>query len=293
MTELADLPATELRRLYLAGETRPSEVIDQVLARAKVWEPRIKPFTQVMGDQARASARQSDQRHADGEPLGVLDGIPVTLKENIATAGDPYRMGSAATPETTSPQDAPAAARLREDGAVIFAKTTMPDFGMMTSGLSSLNETTRNAWNPEWNPGGSSAGAGAAAAAGIGPIHLGTDIGGSVRLPADWCGVAGLKPSFGRIPVSPPYYGRCIGPLARKVGDLAVAMSVLTLADDRDHMSLPPASLPWTELPPVRLDSLRIGVCSNAGAGPTTDPEVLRAVEEAARVLEAQGVTVE
>jgi len=292
MTELADLPATELRRLYLAGETRPSEVIDQVLARAKVWEPRIKPFTQVMADQARASARQSDQRYADGEPLGVLDGIPVTLKENIATAGDPYRMGSAATPETTSPQDAPAAARLREDGAVIFAKTTMPDFGMMTSGLSSLNETTRNAWNPAWNPGGSSAGAGAAAAAGIGPIHLGTDIGGSVRLPADWCGVAGLKPSFGRIPVSPPYYGRCIGPLARSVGDLALAMSVVSRPDDRDHMSLPAADLAWTEIAVATLDSRRIGLCTDAGAGPTPEPAIVAAVEAAARALEAQGATI-
>src|ERR1700761_3373989 len=214
MTELADLSAVELRRLYLAGEARPSEVLDAVLARADAWEPRIHAFTQLMADDARESARHSDERYARQEPNGLLDGIPVTVKENIATAGDPYRMGSAATPETISDADAPAAARLKEDGALIFAKTTMPDFGMMSSGVSSLHPTTRSPWNPDWNPGGSSAGAGAAGAAGIGPIHLGTDIGGSVRMPAGWCGVAGLKPSFGRIPVSPPYYGRCIGPLA-------------------------------------------------------------------------------
>ena len=292
MAELADLSASELRRLYLAGETRPSEVVDAVLERADAWEPRIHAFTQLFADEARASARNADERYADKEPRGVLDGIPVTVKENIATAGDPYRMGSAATPETTSEADAPAAARLKEDGAVIFAKTTMPDFGMMTSGVSSLNETTRNAWNPEWNPGGSSAGAGAAAAAGIGPIHLGTDIGGSVRLPAGWCGVAGLKPSFGRIPVSPPYYGRCIGPLARTVGDLALAMSVVSRADDRDHMSLPASDLPWTDIAAASLDDLRIGVCTDAGAGVAPEAEIVAAVEAAAAELEAQGATV-
>lgn len=293
MAELADLSATELRRRYLVGETRPSEVIEAVLQRLHTWEPRIHAFTQVMPDAARQSARDADERYAAGTPRGVLDGIPVTLKENIATAGDPYRMGSAATPETISDADAPAAARLKEDGAVVFAKTTMPDFGMMSSGVSSLHPTTRSPWNPEWNPGGSSSGAGAAAAAGIGPIHLGTDIGGSVRMPAGWCGVAGLKPSFGRIPVSPPYYGRCIGPLARTVGDLALVMSVVTRADDRDQMSLPPAELNWTELTPLALDKVRIGVCTDAGGGPAPDPQVAAAVDQAARVLDAAGARIE
>jgi aspartyl-tRNA(Asn)/glutamyl-tRNA(Gln) amidotransferase subunit A len=293
MAELADLSAGELRRLYLAGETQPSEVIDAVLERADAWEPRIHAFTQVNADMARESARRADERYSRGEPLGVLDGIPVTVKENIATAGDPYRMGSAATPETISDADAPAAARLKEDGAVIFAKTTMPDFGMMSSGVSSLHPTTRSPWNPDWNPGGSSAGAGAAAAAGIGPIHLGTDIGGSVRMPAGWCGVAGLKPSFGRIPVSPPYYGRCIGPLARTTEDVALAMSVVTRPDDRDHMSLPPASLDWTDLAALPLDGLRIGVCTDAGAGPAPDPQITNAIREAADAFNAAGATIE
>lgn len=293
MADLADLSAAELRTLYLAREIRPSEVIEAVLRRADAWEPRIRAFTQVMPDEARKSAQQSDERYADGEPRGVLDGVPVTVKENIATAGDPYRMGSAATPETISHNDAPATARLKEDGALIFAKTTMPDFGMMSSGVSSLHPTTRSPWNPDWNPGGSSAGAGAAAAAGIGPIHLGTDIGGSVRLPAGWCGVAGLKPSFGRIPVSPPYYGRCIGPLARTTEDLALAMAVVSRADDRDHMSLPFAQLDWTELTALPLDGLRIGVCTDAGAGPAPDPEIADAVTHAAQAFDTAGATIE
>jgi aspartyl-tRNA(Asn)/glutamyl-tRNA(Gln) amidotransferase subunit A len=293
MTELADLSATELRPLYLAGEARPSEVIDAVLHRVDAWEPRIHAFTQVNASAARESARHADERYMNGESLGVLDGIPVTVKENIATAGDPYRMGTAASAETVSQADAPAAARLKEAGAAIFAKTTMPDFGMLTSGVSSLHPTTRNAWNPDWNPGGSSAGAGAASAAGIGPIHLGTDIGGSVRLPAGWCGVAGLKPSFGRIPVSPPYYGRCIGPLARRTADLALAMSVVSLPDDRDHMSLPPATLGWTELNALPLDGVRIGFTTDAGAGVATEPEIVQIVDQAARALETAGATIE
>src|SRR5579875_2435891 len=290
MAELADQSASEMRRRFATGEVRPSEALEAVLRRVEAWQPRIHAFTHVMADAARQAARDPDERYARGEPLGVLDGVPVTVKENIATAGDPYRMGTAATPPTVSDADAPAAARLKEGGAVIFAKTTMPDFGMLTSGVSSLHPTTRNPWTPDWNPGGSSAGAGAAAAAGIGPIHLGTDIGGSVRLPAGWCGVAGLKPSFGRIPVSPPYYGRCIGPLARKVGDLPLAMAVVTAPDERDHMSLPAAELPWTELATPALATARIGLCTDAGAGVAPAPEIVALVEQAARALAARAL---
>ena len=130
--------------------------------------------------------------------------MPVTIKENIATKGVPVPLGTAATELVPAAADAPPAARLREAGAVILAKTTMPDYGMLSSGLSSFHPLTRNPWNLARNPGGSSAGAGAAAAAGYGPLHLGTDIGGSVRLPAGWCGLFGLKPSLGRVPIDPP-----------------------------------------------------------------------------------------
>ncbi|MBP0649948.1 amidase, partial [Mycobacterium tuberculosis] len=132
--------------------------------------------------------------------LGPLAGVPVTVKALIATAGTPIPLGTAATELTPAAADAPTAARLREDGAVLFAKTTCPDYGMLSSGLSSFHPLSRNPWKLSENPGGSSAGAAAAGAAGFGPLHIGTDIGGSVRLPAGWTGLFGFKPSLGRIP---------------------------------------------------------------------------------------------
>jgi aspartyl-tRNA(Asn)/glutamyl-tRNA(Gln) amidotransferase subunit A len=169
----------------------------------------------------------------------------------------------------------------------------MPDWGMLSSGVSSFHPLTRNAWNAEWNPGGSSAGAGAAAAAGYGPLHLGSDIGGSVRLPASWNGVVGLKPSFGRVPVDPAYYARVVGPLTRTVDDAALLMSVVAAPDRRDPLSLPPATLPWDE--PLDLDvrPLRVGLLPEAGCGMDVDPEVAAGLTSAAAVFERHGAVVE
>src|SRR5207237_1570492 len=148
-------------------------------------------------------AKAPTDRGQKGEPTGTLDGILVTIKDNMATKGQPVPLGAASVKLVPAEKDAPPAARLREASAIIFAKTTMPDYGMLSSGLSSFHALARNPWDLSKNPGGSSAGAGAAAAAGYGPLHLGTDIGGSVRLPAGWCGLVGLKPSFGRVPRAP------------------------------------------------------------------------------------------
>src|SRR5881394_4503200 len=144
--------------------------------------------------------------------------------------------------------DAPAAARVREAGCVILGKTTMPDFGMLSSGLSSIHGITRNPWNTARNTSGSSSGAGAAAAAGYAPLHVGTDIGGSVRLPATHCGIFALKPSLGRVPIYPPYIGRIVGPMTRSVGDAALLMNVIARPDARDFMSLPPADTDFASL---------------------------------------------
>ncbi|MBF2938023.1 amidase, partial [Pseudomonas aeruginosa] len=140
-------------------------------------------------------------------------------------------------------------ALLREAGAIVLAKTTVPDFGMLSSGLSSFHGVTRNPWNLANNTGGSSSGAAAAAAAGYGPLHLGTDIGGSVRLPAGWCGLVGFKPSLGRIPIDPYYTGRCAGPMTRCMDDCLLLMRYLAQPDARDATSLPPEVLDWSAEP--------------------------------------------
>src|SRR4029079_2418614 len=156
------------------------------------------------------------------------------------TQGDPAPIGTKANEDAApQPADAPPAAPLREAGCRILGKTTMPDFGMLSSGLSSIHGITRNPWNTARNTSGSSSGAGAAAAAGYAPLHLGTDIGGSVRLPATHCGIFALKPSLGRVPVYPPYIGRVTGPMTRDVAASAALMNLLARPDARDFMSLP------------------------------------------------------
>ena len=180
---------------------------------------------------------------------------------------------------------------LREAGAVIFSKTTMPDYGMLSSGLSSFHPLTRNPWDLGKNPGGSSSGAGAAAAAGYGPLHLGTDIGGSVRLPGCWCGLVALKPSLGRIPVDPPYVGRVAGPMTRTVDDAALMMSVLSKPDRRDGMSLPAHDINWKALDKSPR-KLRFGLMLDAGTGQALEKPVREVAVKAAKAFEAAGAVV-
>ncbi|HEY1712805.1 MAG TPA: amidase [Solirubrobacteraceae bacterium] len=292
MTDLADFSALDLTRAYQAGEASPREALAAVRARIDAWEPTINAVWHRDDTGADQQALAAEARWRSGEPLGPLDGVPVTLKDNLTTEGVPTPLGSAASNLSAAPRDAPAAGRLKEAGAVLVAKTTMPDFGMLTSGISTKHGTTRNPWNPEWNPGGSSSGGAAATVAGYAPINVGTDIGGSVRLPASFTGVVGHKPSFGRVPVNPPYYARVAGPLTRTVADAARAMSVLARPDDIDFMSLPPQDLDWEDLQ-IRVAGARIALTTDAGAGMPTDPEVARAVESAAQTLSGAGAHVE
>jgi Asp-tRNA(Asn)/Glu-tRNA(Gln) amidotransferase A subunit family amidase len=296
MTQAHELSAAQLHSAYRAGSLSPVEVTRSLIAHVQRWEPHIAAAWAFEPDVALAMARSAELRWQRGQPLGALDGVPVTVKENIATRGHAMPTGTAAALLQPLPEDAPPAARLREAGAVFLSKTTMPDYGMLSSGVSSFHGITRNPWHLGMAPGGSSSGAGAAAAAGYGPLHLGTDIGGSIRLPAGWCGVVGFKPSNGRVPIKPPYIGRVAGPLTRTVTDAALMMATLSLPDPRDATSLPAQALPWLELgtdPAQTLRGLKIGLWLDAGWGLALDDDILRAVQAAARLLAAAGATVE
>jgi aspartyl-tRNA(Asn)/glutamyl-tRNA(Gln) amidotransferase subunit A len=291
VSALHDLSAVDLIAGFRASQFSPAEVLEDVLAHIAVWEPHIKALYAFDPQGARAAAKTSTERWQKGEPMGPLDGVPVTIKDNIATKGVPVPLGAATTKLVPSAVDSPPAARLREAGAIIFSKTTMPDYGMLSSGLSSFHPLTRNPWDLGKNPGGSSAGASAAGAAGYGPLHLGTDIGGSVRLPSCWCGLVGLKPSLGRVPVDPPYFGRVAGPMTRTVDDAALMMSVLSRPDRRDGMSLPPDNINWKALDKHQR-KLRIGLMLDPGVGQALEPDVRDVAVKAAKAFESAGAVV-
>ncbi len=292
MTSIHDMTAVELLAAYKSKKLSPVEAVDGVIARIDAWEPKLKALYAPDFGSARKAAKASEARWQKGAPQGALDGVPITIKENIATQGVPAPLGTAATELVPAAADAPASARVREAGAVILSKTTMPDYGMLSSGRSSFHPLTRNPWNLAWNPGGSSAGAGAAAAAGYGPLHLGTDIGGSVRLPACWNGIFTLKPSLGRVPVDPPFFGRAVGPMTRTVADSALLMNELYKADSRDHMSLPPTRIDWNA-GPLDPKGLKIGLYLDAGSGLPVEAETRTAIEAAAKLFEKAGAHIE
>jgi aspartyl-tRNA(Asn)/glutamyl-tRNA(Gln) amidotransferase subunit A len=299
MTSPALPTAAELSAAYAKRKLSPVEVTEAALARIAAGEPKLNAMYRVHREQALAAARASEARWRKRRPLSAIDGVPITLKENIATRGDPAPIGTRANEaEPPKTEDAPPAARVREAGCVILGKTTMPDYGMLSSGLSSLHGITRNPWRLDRNPSGSSAGAGAACAAGYAPLHLGTDIGGSVRLPATHCGIFALKPSLGRIPIYPPYLGRVAGPMTRTVADAALLLNVASGADARDFMNLPPEEFDYAAAVArvragPRLKRLKIGFLPEMGVGLKPHPEVAAAAAAAAQALAKAGATVE
>jgi aspartyl-tRNA(Asn)/glutamyl-tRNA(Gln) amidotransferase subunit A len=294
MASIIDLTATQVAAQYAVGGLSPVDVAQACLDRIAACEPRLNAMYRIDREGALAAARAAEARWRAGKPLSPLDGVPATIKENIYTQGDPSPVGTAANADAApQPADAPPAARLREAGCVILGKTTMPDFGMLSSGLSSLHGVTRNPWNTARNTSGSSSGAGAAAAAGYAPLHLGTDIGGSVRLPATHCGIFALKPSLGRVPVYPPYIGRVTGPMTRDVAAGAALMNLLAKPDARDFMSLPYQAVDYTDLEGFKPRGLRVGLLASMDVGLAPHPEIRAAAAAAARALEAAGAIVE
>lgn len=293
---LCDRTAVDLVAGYLDGSFTPVDVVASVQDRIDAVEGEVCALYAPDPAAARADAEASSDRWASGRPVGPLDGVPITLKENIPTRGTPVPGGTAATALVPAEVDGPPAARVREAGLVLVGKTTMPDWGMLSSGLSSFHDLARNPWDLDWNPGGSSAGAAAAAAAGYGPLHVGSDIGGSIRLPAGWCGLVGLKPSWGRVPIEPSYWGRVVGPITRTAADAALLLAVLAAPDpdDRDHLSLPPWEFDAEPtLVPADVAGLRVGLQLDAGAGLPVDDEVAATVRRVADVFADAGARVE
>ena len=292
-TVIHNLTARQLSDAYGAQELSPIEVTRALLAHIETWEPKLNAMYIIDAEGALAQAAASETRWRDGNPLSPLDGVPITVKDIIATRGMPVPLGTAAGDLTPVAEDHPPAARVREAGCVILGKTTMPDFGMLASGVSSLHGTTRNPWNTQRNTAGSSSGAAAAIAAGYGPLALGTDIGGSVRLPAAYNGIFALKPSLGRIPIYPPYLGRVTGPMTRTVTDAAMLMNVLSKPDARDFMALPYESCDWPAALAGDVRGLRLGLLNEIGVGIKPQPAVRRAIETAAKTFEQAGAVVE
>ena len=294
MAATQDLDAIQVAAQYSSGALSPVEYTRACLERIEAWEPSLNAMYRTDREGALSSAKASEARWRAKQPLSPLDGVPVTIKENIYTKGDPAPIGTKANDDAApQPADAPPAARLREAGCVILGKTTMPDFGMLSSGLSSIHGITRNPWNTKRNTSGSSSGAGAAAAAGYAPLHLGTDIGGSVRLPATHCGIFALKPSLGRVPVYPPYIGRVTGPMTRSVAASAVLMNLLSKPDARDHMSLPYEAVDYSDIEGLKLNGLRIGFLPDMKVGLAVNAEVAAAAAAASKALAGAGAIVE
>src|SRR5882672_8437690 len=240
--DVAHTSAISLLALYRTRALSPIETTRLLLDRLDALQPEINAFCIVDRDGALAAARESERRWQRGEAVGRLDGVAVTIKDLLPMRGFPTLRGSRLVDRDQDwSEDAPATARLREAGAVILGKTTTPEFGWKALGDSPLTGTTRNPWDLSRTSGGSSAGAAAACAAGIGPLHVGSDGAGSIRIPSAFTGIFGLKASFGRVPAYPPSpMGLLsnVGPMARNVRDAAAMLNVLARPDDRDPYAL-------------------------------------------------------
>ena len=300
-TDLTQLPAHTLLDLYKRGETSPVEVTQAVLTRTARVNPKINAFSLLDEKSAMASAKESEVRwqahRQSAAPVGALEGVPASIKDLILTQGWPTLRGSRTVdPHQAWDVDAPVTARLREAGAVLLGKTTTPEFGCKGETNSPATGITRNPWNLNKTPGGSSGGTAAAVAAGLGPIGVGTDGAGSVRIPAAFCGNFGLKPSFGRVPAYPlsPFGSVAhLGPHTMSVQDAALMMNVMKRPDARDWTSLPYDAVDYTAGLNEGIQGLRIAYSPTLGFARNVHPEIASAVADAVKVLESLGAHVE
>lgn len=291
---LALKSAAELVQLYRSGRATPEQAMAATLTRTERINPLLNALFYIRADDVMEEAAAATRRWKAGTPLSALDGVPISLKDSIAATGMPYWRGCAAFKGRAYPtEDSPPAARMREAGALLFAKATMPDFGMFGAGVSSAHGVTHNPWKLSCNTGGSTSGGAAAVAACLGAGTVGSDIGGSVRLPAHFCGLFSIKVSNGRVPHLPPSNVRVAGPLARTVADGAAMLTIMCRPDARDHTALPPPNIDYASSLARDLSGLRIGLATQAGFGAATDPEIVATVERAAAWLEARGASIE
>ena len=293
--DIAFLSAQKLIELYRTKELSPVEATEALFARLDELQPKLNAFCIVDRDGAMAAARASEARWRQGAPQGPLDGVPVTIKDLVLMRGFPTRRGSHLVEPVPDAEDAPATARLREAGTVILGKTTTPEFGWKAIGDSPLTGITRNPWNPERTPGGSSAGAATACAAGIGPLHVGSDGAGSIRIPSAFTGIFGIKATFGRVPAWP--YGTMgllsnVGPMTRNVRDAALMLNALSRPDHRDPYCLPPDGRDYVDGIEDGVKGWRIAYSPDLGYA-KVDPEIATAVAQAAGQFEALGAHVE
>lgn len=285
------MDAGELSFGYASGEFSPVDVTTTLLSRIERLDRNLRAFYQLDPEIALLQARASEHRWYKREPLSSLDGVPTSIKDALASRGHKSFRGSAAHPMRVveAEYDAPAVARMREGGMVFLGKTTMPDFGMLPGSVSSKHGVTRNPWDPGRSAGGSSAGAACSIAAGMNPVAVGTDIVGSIRLPASFCGIFGFKPSQGRV----PYYfsnspSLVAGPMARSVEDAALLMNLIAKPDARDFAALPPLDVDYVEASKERLPAPRIAIAEALGFGVRCCDEVLSIFRSAVQKLDVR-----
>jgi aspartyl-tRNA(Asn)/glutamyl-tRNA(Gln) amidotransferase subunit A len=295
MTDLAWTPATELQGLLRAKTISPVELTRSVLDRIERLNPVLNAFCTLTAEAAMDAARRAEQALMAGERLGPLHGIPYSIKDLTVTRGVRTMSGSCIFAQRVPDTDAPVVLRLSAAGGIMIGKTTTPEFGWKALGDSPQTGITRNPWNRDMTTGGSSAGAAAAAAAGIGALHQGSDGAGSIRIPSAFCGIYGLKPTYGRVaswPLANNDYVSHPGPMTRTVADAALMLSVIAGPDDWDRTSLEAEPADYVGQLHRGIRGLRVAFSPDLG-GLRVDPEVARVVGAAARVFEDLGCAVE
>jgi aspartyl-tRNA(Asn)/glutamyl-tRNA(Gln) amidotransferase subunit A len=294
-TDLCYMPATELAAAIRAKKVSPVEVVNVVLARIEQLNPQLNAFCLVSADAARQAAQAAEQAVMRGETLGPLHGVPVSIKDLVITKGVRTMRGSKLYEHDVPTEDAPVVERLKAAGAIILGKTTTPEFGFKGVTDSPVTGISRNPWHLERTPGGSSGGAGAAVATGLGPLAVGTDGGGSIRIPSSFCGIYGLKPHVGRVPVYPASATGDLshaGPMTRTVRDAALMLNTIAGADDRDRFSLPTSHPDYLTAVEGDIRGLRVAWSADLGFA-LVDPQVKQTATEAMKAFAELGCHVE